>query len=109
MSMGLSTRTRVFQKTGGKCFYCGCDLDFESYHIDHFIPKCRNGKGGDNLVPSCKDCNLYKGKLSIEEFRNKIQSSIYSSIQGRIINKYFCLNNSKIKFYFEGDDFGGDL
>ena len=100
MSLGLNTRARVFQKTGGKCFYCGCDLDFKTYHIDHFIPKSNNGKGGDNLVPSCSDCNLYKGRLSVDEFREKIE---------RMINKYFHLNNSKIKFYFEEADNIGDL
>lgn len=101
MSNKKGTRKRVFCKTNGKCFYCGCELDINTFHMDHFIPKTKNGKGGENLVPSCPDCNCFKADLSIDEFRDKISQIFNSSIQGKMIPKYFDINISAVKFYYE--------
>lgn len=56
-----------------KCFYCkiivkrGINL-----HLDHKIPLSRGGSHSiDNLVPSCKTCNLQKGTKTNEEFSNR--------------------------------------
>ena len=99
--MAEKNRLKVFKMLDGKCFYCGCKLDFDNYHIDHFIPKAMNGGYESNLVPSCPECNLCKSDLTIEQFREKIANGIYNSFQGKILRKYFKIKPTKVKFYFE--------
>lgn len=109
MKNSIGRKKRVFAKTNGRCYYCGCELQFDEFQIDHLIPKSEGGKGGDNLVPSCRDCNMFKGKLGIEDFRKKIDDSIHSSIQGRMIAKYFNISEKSKGFYFDGSGKDGDL
>lgn len=97
----MNKRKRVFNLTNGKCYYCGCTLDFDNFHIDHFIAKACGGGGNNNLVPSCPECNLAKSNLSIEEFRNKIKSMKNESYTGRMIGKYFHIEDTDIEFFFE--------
>lgn len=86
----------IFNKFYGRCAYCACGLDFGvNFTIDHVIPKTNfrvaiaNRKNIpefldhilitdsynflDNLFPACAECNHKKGKLSLEEFRDKGQ------------------------------------
>ena len=97
----VNKRERVFNLTNGRCYYCGCSLDFENFHIDHFIAKTWGGGGNENLVPSCPDCNHAKSNLSIEGFRNKIKSMKSESYTGRMIGKYFHIEDTDIEFFFE--------
>lgn len=53
-----------------KCIYCAVDV-FRgiNLHLDHKVPLSRNGDHTlENLVPSCKVCNLKKGTKTFEEF-----------------------------------------
>jgi 5-methylcytosine-specific restriction endonuclease McrA len=66
----LSTRTRfeVMERDGFACRYCGArDV---TLHIDHARSKA-DGGGDDitNLVTACADCNLGKGRRSVEAHR----------------------------------------
>lgn len=71
-------RREIWDKSQGKCWYCGCDLP-ERWDADHFHPVIRNPATGvmslpeldviDNLVPSCKPCNNFKHSYDIEGFR----------------------------------------
>ena len=99
----VSSRKRkaIFDITNGLCFYCGCKLDFDNFHMDHFKPKSNGGRVSENLVPACPDCNLFKGNLDIEEFRTKIGGLLNRHIDGRMISKYFEVDNKPIRFYFE--------
>lgn len=81
--MGKGIRKVVWDKTAGRCWYCGIDLiigeprNYESklliarwFAVDHRIPKTHGGTNHiDNLVPACWICNSAKGNKSIEEFR----------------------------------------
>lgn len=96
----MDKRQRVFELTQGKCYYCGCDLSIDTFHIEHSTPKALGGKGGDNLVPSCEDCNLFKGSLSIEDFRKKIMAA-KQKIHGRMICKYYDVSDTPVIFWFE--------
>jgi CRISPR/Cas system Type II protein with McrA/HNH and RuvC-like nuclease domain len=100
---GRSTRLRIFNILNGKCFYCGCQLDFEDFHLDHFVAKSCNGGGfdDDNLVPSFPECNHCKSNLTLEEFREKLSSEIFNTFQGKMISKYYKIKPKRIKFYFE--------
>ena len=84
-------RQRIFDKTSGRCFYCGRVLDANNFHMDHFFPKAKGGKANyKNLVPACPFCNLRKSDLSIEEFRQKLTR---------------LFNGEKIVFYFEDPNY----
>lgn len=48
---------RLYEKQGGTCLYCGCDLS-GGYHVDHFIPLAVGGRNlPSNLVLACASCN----------------------------------------------------
>lgn len=61
-SMGKARRRRIFLRDGGVCHHCKAPLDFQNFHVDHFVA-LRNGGSNedDNLVASCAPCNLSKG------------------------------------------------
>lgn len=93
-------RKRIYDMTGGRCFYCGCELDPEDFHIDHFKAKEKGGKDSGNRVPSCQDCNLCKSNLDIEEFRDKI-AGFMNDYHVRMISKYYDIKKKPIVFFFE--------
>lgn len=65
----------VWDKTEGKCWYCGTNLDkdhnkLNGFTTDHFQPRCDDGQHKlNNLVPCCRQCNCGKGGQSLEEYR----------------------------------------
>lgn len=100
----MDRREKIFNKTNGKCIYCGCDLEFNNFHIEHKIPKSKlrkNKNNIENLFPTCVDCNLLKGDLDLEDFRKKIENLMFFDTKCRTIKKYYNVEPKKIKFYFE--------
>jgi 5-methylcytosine-specific restriction endonuclease McrA len=118
-------RQSIFNKFGGKCSYCGIDLD-NKFHLDHFIPKRRYNKTHkelvsigyypdmekgndkfDNLMPCCASCNSSKSDLSIEEFRVRVLERVerLNKFSGEYnIAKRFGLVkeiSTQVIFYFE--------
>lgn len=93
--MTKKDRQRVFDKFGGRCAYCGCELG-SRWHIDHanslhrysnydkakqkYIAtgECRHPENHteENFMPSCISCNITKSTYSIEEFREWIQQTV---------------------------------
>lgn len=86
-------RKRVYDKFGGKCAYCGCDLNGK-FQIDHLIPQSNfewhiknsfrvpsflshltvsDVNHIDNLMPACASCNNYKRTFCLETFRSELQ------------------------------------
>lgn len=102
----MANRKKIFAITNGHCFYCGCKIELQNFQMDHFIPKSRGGKDKNNLVPACRDCNILKCDLSVDEFRERIQECRYNSLQGRILTQYFKIEPRPIKFYFEESNDG---
>lgn len=115
-------RLVVFNKTGGMCAYCGCQLSLDSFgfHIDHIKPKRRYDgefhtfkhleKGTDdvdNLLPCCQSCNSTKSDLTIDEFRQKVQGRIdvlnRNSSEYRTAKRFGLINENqtRVVFYFE--------
>lgn len=67
----MKVRTQIWNKSEGLCWYCGHDLDFERFDVDHVIPTSRGGGSEiENLVPACPSCNRRKHAHDIEGFRN---------------------------------------
>lgn len=114
--MGLKKKDRaiVFQKFGGKCAYCGCDLQ-RGWHADHIEPVVRLGgemrkpenERLDNYNPSCPPCNRLKSSLTIENFRDIIKGFVSSlnnyHSQYKFAKKYGLVEETKkpVVFYFE--------
>lgn len=100
----MAKREKIFEKTKGRCIYCGCKLDFHNFHIEHMKPKSKikyNKNDINNLYPCCVDCNLLKGDLEVEEFRNKIENFMFFDTRCRTLKKYYNIKPKKIIFYFE--------
>lgn len=80
MALTKKQRQEVWDKSSGICWYCGIALTDKGWHADHIEPIRRNKDSCDNphldtidnIVPSCRPCNLFKSVLSIEGFRHEI-------------------------------------
>lgn len=106
MSFSKKTRDIVYNKTNGKCAYCGCDLK-KGWNIDHVVPVLRDfvtkeytGDGDDdlgNLLPTCSACNNFKSCSDLEYFRGRITSTKVKKIR----KKFDADNNKSIVFYYE--------
>lgn len=70
-----SKREATWRKSDGHCWYCGTRLDPFNFHVDHFIPLCKGGGHEiENLVPSCKTCNMKKNGRDAETLRRSIST-----------------------------------
>lgn len=111
-------RMAVYEKYGGHCAYCGCEIDYKDMQVDHAVPvnggpqsdlMLREGtmNNTDNLMPACRQCNFYKEASDIENFRWKIrevlQHSCINTFQARLGMKYgiITFNGWDGKFFFE--------
>jgi len=57
------SRREIFDRDLGICAYCGAQLEFKSWHMDHVLPLSSGGQHSKgNVVVSCSNCNLKKGK-----------------------------------------------
>lgn len=71
-------RKIVYDKCGGHCAYCGCEIPFKGFNADHVL--ClRNYEYMDdaidtvaNMLPSCGSCNRYKSTYDLETFRRML-------------------------------------
>ncbi|HEY2839336.1 MAG TPA: HNH endonuclease [Pirellulales bacterium] len=61
----VATRTRVIERGGRRCEYCGRrqeDSPLAPLQVEHVIPRKHGGSDEiDNLAAACIDCNLRKG------------------------------------------------
>ena len=77
-------RRQVFDKSEGKCFYCGTALRLDGkWHVEHQMPRALMGPDElPNLVAACVPCNLAKSDRTALEF---IAQGGTSTAQRRII------------------------
>ena len=113
-------RELIFNKYGGRCAYCGCNLK-KGWHVDHIEAHWHNFtdeqskkhgiiKGShalENKNPSCPRCNRWKATFTIEQFRREIQFQCVrlqgASSNYRMARDYGLIQETgiKVKFYFE--------
>lgn len=126
--MKKADRQKIFDKYGGKCAYCGSELQ-KGWHVDEIQPVRRNRKYNrekhkweldkyspmmhperlhiDNQNPSCASCNINKHSESLEDFRNAIKGYMKHlnerSTQYKIAKRYGLVveTDIEVKFYFE--------
>lgn len=74
-------REAVYQKTGGRCAYCGMKISRREMQMDHVVPVKMYGRPGwaedlnnmDNILPACRPCNHYKSTYTLEKFRAALE------------------------------------
>jgi hypothetical protein len=129
--MKKSEREIVFNKYGGRCAYCGCELQ-KGWHVDELLPVVRDweyvpskGKSNydmvkrttgmrnpenlniENQMPACASCNILKSSQSIEVFRLSISGFIKSLNsyvnQYKFAKRYGLVEeiNKPVVFFFE--------
>lgn len=127
--MSKGDREKVFNKYGGKCAYCGCEL-VKGWHVDEIEPVRRNWEHVynettgfhdkkitgymhperlilENQNPACASCNINKHSMSLEQFRELITGFITSlnrdSTQYKIAKRYGLVQETikPVVFYFE--------
>ena len=111
----ISKRTRqiVYDKYNGHCAYCGCRIGLSEMQVDHIMPKRRGHNSTDagtddieNLNPSCRTCNYYKGMGTPDELRKRLHAIIPMArrpVVFRLAERYGMVEVKEWdgKFYFE--------
>lgn len=68
-------RQEVYDKMGGHCAYCGCEITLRQMQADHKVPLHLGGADTvDNMFPACRSCNHYKSTLTVDKFREAVQA-----------------------------------
>lgn len=111
--LSKAQRESVRVKFGGKCAYCGVDLDAK-FNVDHMSPVCRahmqrnfDVNAMSNLMPSCFSCNNYKMSYDLEGFRRQLEDQVRMaraySVNFRLAERFGMIQvvSSKVNFYFE--------
>lgn len=63
-------KVQVFNRTEGRCAFCGEVLDLDSFTMDHITPQAYGGSSSvENLVAACFACNNRKRDKTVEEYR----------------------------------------
>jgi len=90
-------RKEIFGKTNGYCWYCGDDIDIETFERDHVVPKIKGGANlKENLVPSCKSCNSSKQSRGVEDLRRYLSKKRLGYIHFTDEQMSFLENNGVI-------------
>jgi 5-methylcytosine-specific restriction endonuclease McrA len=67
------TRRNLLLRDGQQCQYCGSRPGMQQLDVDHVWPRSRGGTDSwENLVISCRACNLQKGQRTPEEAGMKL-------------------------------------
>ena len=66
--LSKGTRFDIFKRDGFMCQYCGRQPPEVVLHVDHITPVIEGGTNDPmNLVTSCRDCNLGKGRTDVTQ------------------------------------------
>lgn len=131
MKLTKAQREYVKNKYGGRCAYCGSELQ-NRWHADHLEPVERKlkyipGKGVvctgemhnpkadsiENMMPSCPSCNIDKHSLPLESWRRQVQDSCNiltrNTTTYRRARRFGLVEETgvQIEFYFEKFERGG--
>jgi hypothetical protein len=110
---GVARRQKIYDKTEGRCAYCGVKLNtLEDMTIDHIIPISSDmlkKKGLRNNLPACLSCNHLKDDLTVKEFRMLIKKLRKASETRWHIHamKFNVSESNRVSFFFE--DFGVEI
>lgn len=106
-SIPKKVRQKVYDKYDGHCAYCGKKLEYKDMQVDHIKSHYLEGSDEpENYNPSCRQCNFYKGTMSIEDFRvqlTKLRERLQKVYIYRLSTAYGLIEEKEntIQFYFE--------
>jgi len=81
------SKRHVFVRDHYTCQYCGRKENPNDLTLDHILPQSRGGKSvWENLVTSCKRCNVRKGSRTPREAEMKLLN------KPRPLNSFFYLH-----------------
>ena len=74
MAIEKTKRKLIWELFGGRCAYCHASVALDVMTIDHIIPQSEfesveEADVTENLCLCCRVCNVYKGSLSLSDFR----------------------------------------
>lgn len=106
--LSKAEREQVYKKFGGRCAYCGCNLEYKGMQVDH-VESLRNGGADEleNMFPACKSCNWYKSTMTVDQFRTYLEQIparlMRDSIPYQVGMRFGIIKQGepRIKFYFE--------
>ena len=119
MAIPKKTREVIHKKFDERCAYCGIAIEYKEMQVDHIIAKKMfpivkarqkleyHTDDEQNLNPSCRVCNNFKGCYSIKGFRRELQKQVLrgmrASVNFRMAHKYkqIIINEVPIVFWFE--------
>lgn len=79
----IEKRKQIYSKTKGHCYLCGDFVDFDTFEIEHRIPRSKGGTNDlKNLYCACHICNLIKHDIYPQDFDERI-SKIYLYQMGK--------------------------
>lgn len=106
--LSAKERKKIYDKYGGHCAYCGCEITFRGMQADHMKPLHIGGTDTlDNMTPACRSCNHYKSTLDVEGFRDyltKIHSRLMrDSVAFQVASRFGIVDHvtDDVIFYFE--------
>ena len=110
-AISKSTRTSVYLMYNAHCAYCGTEIAYKDMQVDHVISVYGNNGSNDieNLMPSCRMCNFYKGVFPLDDFRKRLETlheRLKKPFIYRLALKYGLIeeHKKKVKFYFENEE-----
>lgn len=60
------SKQEVYDRDGGKCFFCGIPLTFEEATHEHLVATSLGGTNHNaNCTIACKPCNLAAGAMTV--------------------------------------------
>jgi len=91
----INTRTRLWKEQKGVCPYCKKTYKLEQVSLDHIIPvdKLDENIGPDNLIVTCKWCNINKGNHII--FSNLYDREVYVLVDVPYIFQHYYITSTK--------------
>jgi len=73
----------TLKRNNFNCFYCNDKIKSKKWHLDHVVPISKGGINSfNNIVPSCRECNLMKGGIDLDCFIKKCKK-----INNNFLNK----------------------
>jgi len=111
-SIELSVMSAIWDKTDGRCWYCGHALNpWKNFTVDHIQPLSSGGTDDiSNLAPCCYRCNSIKGTHGdLENLRNELaqrEGFGFSRSQQQYLESHGIKlpDRTRYLFYFERED-----
>lgn len=128
--MKRSDREAIHRMFDGHCAYCGTEITLKDMHADHVMAvvrkmewtKNRDGMNTlrttgemwnpqydklENMLPSCRACNIEKSSSTLEDFRRGIARKTEVLMRNNATFRHakrfnrITVNNEPLVFYFE--------